>query len=129
MCTVNILTGKTFSREQKRAAFEQWKAKVSLREIRDQLQISEAILRRILTIAETSPDDPGSGQKTGSRKKAKSTATLRGNEGILMKKTTMTARKLKISCNIMNNFLKYVFMSFSCILILTAQFHWRQLYT
>jgi hypothetical protein len=48
-----------------------------------------------LTIAKKSPDDPCSGQKAGSRKKAKSTATLRGNEGILMKKTTMTTRKLK----------------------------------
>jgi hypothetical protein len=47
MRAVKILTGKIFSGELKRAVFEFWKAKVPLKEIRSQLQMSKATLRRI----------------------------------------------------------------------------------
>jgi hypothetical protein len=55
--------GKDFHRQDllqrgKKGSFELWKAKVLLKEIWSQLQMSEAILRRILTVAKNNPDDP-----------------------------------------------------------------------
>jgi hypothetical protein len=47
------------------AAFELWKAKVPLKDIRSQLQMSEATLRRILTVAKNNPDDPCPDRKAG----------------------------------------------------------------
>ncbi len=41
-------TTKPFSREEKRVAIELWKAKVPLKAIRKQLNISESTLRRVL---------------------------------------------------------------------------------
>jgi hypothetical protein len=58
MCVVKIPNGKTLSREEESAAFELWKAKFFLKEISSQLQISEATLRRILTVAKNNLDDP-----------------------------------------------------------------------
>jgi hypothetical protein len=51
-------TSKTLSREQKRAFFELWKAKVPLKEIRSHIQMTEVTLRRILTLARNNPDVP-----------------------------------------------------------------------
>jgi hypothetical protein len=53
MHAVKIPTGKTLSREQKRASFELWKDKVPLKEIRSHIQRAEVTLRRILTLART----------------------------------------------------------------------------
>jgi hypothetical protein len=41
MHPVKIPTGKTLSREQKRASFELWKAKVPLKEIRCHIQMAK----------------------------------------------------------------------------------------
>jgi hypothetical protein len=41
MHAVKIPTGKTLSREHKRASFELWKAKVPLKEIRSHIQMAE----------------------------------------------------------------------------------------
>jgi hypothetical protein len=41
MHVVKIPTGKTLSREKKRASFELWKAKVPLKEIRSHIQMAE----------------------------------------------------------------------------------------
>jgi hypothetical protein len=71
MHAVNIPTSKTLSREQKRASFELWKAKVPLKEIRSHIQIAEITLRRILTHARNNPDDPCPDQKAGSGKRFK----------------------------------------------------------
>jgi hypothetical protein len=68
MHAVQIPTGKTLSREQKRASFELWKAKVSLKEIGSHIQMAEVTLRRILTLARNNPDDPCSDQKAESEK-------------------------------------------------------------
>jgi hypothetical protein len=62
MHAVKIPTGKTLSREQKRASFELWKAKVPLKEI------SPIFKWRILTLARNNPDDPCPDQKAGSGK-------------------------------------------------------------
>jgi hypothetical protein len=40
-------TSKPFSREEKRVAIELWRAKVPLKAIRDQVQMSESTLRRV----------------------------------------------------------------------------------
>jgi hypothetical protein len=68
MNTVKIPTGKTLFREQKRASFELWKAKVPLKEIRSHIQMVWVTLRRILTLARNNPDDPCPDQKAGSGK-------------------------------------------------------------
>jgi hypothetical protein len=71
MHAVKIPTGKTLSREQKRASFELWKAKDLLKEIRSHIQMAEITLRRILTLARINPDDPSPDQKAGSGKRFK----------------------------------------------------------
>ncbi len=70
MHAVKLPVGKTYFREQKRAAFKLWKAKVPLKEIRSQLQMSEATLRRILTVARNK-DDSCPDCKAGRGKKSK----------------------------------------------------------
>jgi hypothetical protein len=50
---VNITTGKTFSRDDKMAAFMHWKAKLPLKDIRNQLQLAKATLKRILMLPRT----------------------------------------------------------------------------
>jgi len=50
--------GPNFSQEAKRAAFELWKAKVPLKNIREQLQMSKRTLRHVLAAAKASPEDP-----------------------------------------------------------------------
>ena len=50
--------GPNFSQDAKRAAVELWKAKVPLKNIREQLQMSERTLRRVLAAAKASPEDP-----------------------------------------------------------------------
>ena len=47
-----------FSQDAKRAAVELWKAKVPLKNIKEQLQMSERTLRRVLAAAKASPEDP-----------------------------------------------------------------------
>ncbi len=59
------------AREQNRASFELWKAKVPLKEIRSHIQMAEVTLRRILTLARNNPDDPCPDQKAGSGKRFK----------------------------------------------------------
>jgi hypothetical protein len=71
MHAVKIPTGKTLSREQKKASFELWKAKVPLKEIRSHIQMAEITLSRILTLAKNNPDDPCPDQKAGSGKRFK----------------------------------------------------------
>jgi hypothetical protein len=124
MPVVKISTCKTFSREEKRAAFELWKAKVPPEEIRSQLQMSEATLRRILTVAKNNPDDPCPDRKAGCGEKSKvSPATMMAMKVILMNKPTITASL------IMNKlFFSSVFVSFCSVFLQTAQFHLRQLY-
>ena len=50
--------GPNFSQDAKRAAVELWKAKVPLKNIREQLQMSERTLRGVLATAKASPEDP-----------------------------------------------------------------------
>jgi hypothetical protein len=124
MRVVKISIGKTFSREEK-DCIELWKAKVPLKEIRSQLQMSEATLRRILTVAKNNPDDPCPDLKAGSGKKSKvSPATMMAMKDILMNKPTIIAGL------IMNKlFFSSVFMSFWSVFLRTAQFYLRRLYT
>ncbi len=71
MHAVKFPTGKTLSREQKRASFELWKAKVPFKEIRSYIQMAEANLRRIVTVDRNNPDDSCPDQKAGSGKRSK----------------------------------------------------------
>jgi len=48
---------KPFTEAEKRAAIELWKAKVPLKRIREQLQMSERGLRNILAHAKKNPED------------------------------------------------------------------------
>ena len=50
--------GPNFSQEAKRAVFELWKAKVPLKNIREQLYMPERTLRHVLAAAKASPEDP-----------------------------------------------------------------------
>ncbi len=71
MHAVQILTSKTLSREQKRACFKLWKAKVPLKEIRSHTQMAEANLSRIVTVDRNNPDDSCPDQKAGSGRRSK----------------------------------------------------------
>jgi hypothetical protein len=53
MQVVNFYTGKTSYRDDKMATFELWKAKLLLKDIRNQLQLPKATLRRILKLPRT----------------------------------------------------------------------------
>ncbi len=89
-------TTKPFSREAKRATIELWKAKVPLKDIRNQLKISESTLRRILAFAKKTPDNPISDRKPGSGRPLKiSIATQRTIRKKLLAEPTLTARKLQ----------------------------------
>ena len=55
-----------FSMEDKRVAVELWKAGVPLKNIREQLKMSERSLRRILAHAKSNPSLPVKKQKIGS---------------------------------------------------------------
>jgi hypothetical protein len=50
---VTITTGKTFSRNDKMAAFKLWKAKLPRKDIRNKLQLAKATLKRILMLPRT----------------------------------------------------------------------------
>ena len=67
--------GPNFSQDAKRAAVELWKAKVPLKNIREQLQMSERTLRRVLAAAKASPEDPVPKRKKMSGRPAKVMAT------------------------------------------------------
>jgi hypothetical protein len=54
MFAVDIFIGRTFSTEDKQAAFELYKSKDPLQGIRSQLKMSEANLSSILTVAKNS---------------------------------------------------------------------------
>ncbi len=53
MCVVTITTGKTFSRDDKMAAFVLWKVKLPAKDIRNQLKFTKATLKRILMLPRT----------------------------------------------------------------------------
>jgi hypothetical protein len=59
MHAVNIPTGKTFSRNDKIAAFKHWKANLPVKGIKNQLQLPKAILTRTLTLGRTVQRIPG----------------------------------------------------------------------
>ena len=77
---------KQFSREEKRAAIELWKVKVPLTKIRQQLDMNERTLRRILRFAEANPDAPVGERKEGSGRPSKFSRTFKEK----MKKTLTT---------------------------------------
>ena len=64
-------TRKPFSNEVKRAAVELWRANVPLKKIREQLNMNERTLRRILSHAKANPDVPVALRKLGSGRTAK----------------------------------------------------------
>jgi hypothetical protein len=53
MCVVTITTGKTFSRDDKMAAFVLWKGKLPPKDIRNQPQLAKATLKRIFMLPRT----------------------------------------------------------------------------
>jgi hypothetical protein len=50
---VTIPTGRTFSRDYKMAAFKLWKARLPLKDIRNQLKLATATLKRIFKLTRT----------------------------------------------------------------------------
>lgn len=88
--------GPNFSQDAKRAAVELWKAKVPLKNIREQLQMSERTLRRVLAAAKASPEDPVPKRKKTSGRPAKVMATtLIVMRRHLVRDPTLTAGQLK----------------------------------
>ena len=75
-----------FLEKKKRAAIELWKAKVPLTKIRQQLDMKEKTLRRILRFAEANPDAPVGERKKGSGRPSKFSRTFKEK----MKKTLTT---------------------------------------
>jgi hypothetical protein len=53
MCVVSIPSGRTFSRDDKMAAFKLWKSRLPLKDIINQLQLAKATLKRILKLTRT----------------------------------------------------------------------------
>ena len=62
----NKVPSSHFSMEDKRVAVELWKAGVPLKNIREQLKMSERSLRRILAHAKSNPSLPVKKRKIGS---------------------------------------------------------------
>lgn len=90
------MTGATFSKEQKRAAIEMWKAKVPLKTIRNQLDMSESTLRRILKFAKANPGAPVAERKKGNGPISNFTTAVKNRmKAALCKTPTMTAASLK----------------------------------
>ena len=88
--------GPNFSQDTKRAAVELWKAKVPLKNIREQLQMNERTLRRVLAAAKASPEDPVPKRKKTSGRPAKVMATtLIVMRRHLVRDPTLTAGQLK----------------------------------
>ncbi len=71
MHAVKIPTGKTISREQKKASFELWKAEVPYKEIRSHIQMAAAKQKRIVTVDRNNPDDSCPDKKAESGKRSK----------------------------------------------------------
>ena len=67
--------GTNFSHDAKRAAVKLRKPKVPLENIREQLQMSERTLMRVLAAAKASPEDPVPKRKKTSGRPAKVMAT------------------------------------------------------
>jgi hypothetical protein len=57
---------QTLSREEKRVVIELWRAKVPLKAIRDQVNMSESTLRRVLAFAKKNQGTLIAGHKPGS---------------------------------------------------------------
>jgi hypothetical protein len=53
MCVVTITAGKTFPRDNKMAAFVLWKAKLPIKDTRNQPQLTKANIKRILMLPRT----------------------------------------------------------------------------
>ena len=88
--------GPNFSQDTKRAAVELWKAKVPLKNIREQLQMNERTLRRVLAVAKASPEDPVPKRKKTSGRPGKVMATtLSAMRRHLIRNPTLTAGQLK----------------------------------
>jgi hypothetical protein len=89
-------TSKPFSREEKRVAIELWRAKVPLKAIRDQVQMSESTLRRVLAFAKKNPDTLIAGRKVGSGRPCLINKTIQKTmKKKLLNSPTTTAKQLK----------------------------------
>lgn len=85
-----------FTMEDRRVAVELRRAKVPLKSIRQQLNMSESTLRRILAYAKKNPTIPVKGRKIGTGRFSKVTqTTLKTMRDIINKAPTITAKKLK----------------------------------
>jgi transposase len=87
---------KHFSSDEKKVAITLWKAKVPLKAIREQCNMSERTLRRILTHAKENPITPVLARKKGTGRTPKVTShTLKQMKDALRKNPCLTAKQLK----------------------------------
>ncbi len=97
MDSAHIAPTPHFSQEDKRVAVELWKANVPLKSIRDQLNMSESTLRRVLSFARKNPSFPVKKRKIGTgRKPTVTPATLQAMKEIIKDNPTITAKSLKL---------------------------------
>jgi hypothetical protein len=87
---------RPFSEADKRAAIELWKAKVPLKNIRAQLQMSERGLRKILAYAKNHPEEPiPKKSKNAGRPTKISLGAIREIKKRIARNPCITARNLK----------------------------------
>ena len=96
MRAVNNHSTKPFTKADKRAAIELWRAKVPLKAIRSQLKMSESTLRRVLAFAKKQPENPIADRKPESGRPPKITTAIQiVMKRKLMQTPTLTANQLK----------------------------------
>ena len=86
-----------FSEAEKSAAVEVWKAKIPLKRIREQLQMSKRGLRNILAYAKKNPEDPvpKSRKKNAGPNNKVSLGTMRKIRSAIIRDPCTTAKTLK----------------------------------
>jgi ABC-type uncharacterized transport system YnjBCD substrate-binding protein len=93
MDTIENNFSKHFSSDEKKVAIAFWKAKVLLKTIREQCNMSERTLRRILTHAKKNPNTPVLARKTGTGQTPKIIShTLKQMKEALRKNPCLTAK-------------------------------------
>lgn len=95
---------KHFSNDEKRAAIELWRAKIPLKDIRKQLEMSESTLRRILAFAKASPSYPIRLRKPVTGRKCKVLPAMkRAMKTKIEANPTITAKQLKKALPVLAN--------------------------
>ena len=118
---------KHFSNDEKRAAIELWRAKIPLKDIRKQLEMSESTLRRILAFAKASPSYPIRLRKPVTGRKCKVLPAMkRAMKTKIEANPTITAKQLKKALK--KNIFFPIYQTINSFFFQCGQYSRRRLY-